>query len=134
VASATKEESKKHLKELQEFWYKKLQETGFQDIENTSLPEPALVNFDSFKFRKSSHLIEEQKLAYYQKATELLDTYPFESELHKIIWSLHCQGFGKRRIEKAIAHIAVEYKTVNPKPYKREAIGIIVAVIQGSIK
>lgn len=116
------------LKELTQIWYKKLKEHGFEDIEDTSHPESPIKDWHKFKalrrFKNDPNKLH-FTTQYYTQAQNLLHTYNFDSPLHKKIWELHCEGFSKRKIEKAIAHF---------KPtYKREHIGNIIKLIAAEI-
>lgn len=59
---------------------------------------------------------------YYDRARDLLHHFEFESDIHKKIWELHCEGLSKRKIA-AIIQI-----------YKRETVGNIIKKIAGTLK
>lgn len=101
----------KKFKSLKEKWYKKLEKSGFEDIEDNSLEEPLIKDWHSRRFKKWPKEVFDFRLKYYADARSLLHTYAFESELHKRIWELHSEGWSLRDIEQEIG----EYKkdTIN---------------------
>lgn len=113
------------VKKLTTLWYEKLKEEGFSDIENTTHDLTPLRVWHSLKWANTSDDKREATLLYYTKAKELLETHPFENEIHRRIWELHCDGFSKRKIEKLIATL--------PKACKREQIGKIINLIASEI-
>ena len=102
----------KKFKSLQKLWYKKLAKTGFVDIENTNLPDPDIKKCDVIHFNKVTPDEYETRTKYYSLARGLLNTFAFESELHKKIWEYHSEGISTRKIEKLINE---EYKSTSIK-------------------
>lgn len=82
-------------------WNEKLSRTRFQDAEDFSLPEPALKSWHSFRWRDDGSRAQEAK-DYFDLATDLLNTFPFRSALHRRIWVLHCEGLSVRSIAQSI--------------------------------
>lgn len=115
----------KSLEELKREWYQKLSDTGFIDAEDTTHPDQPLKTWHSFKWRKSETHKNNSARDYYLKAMELIETYRFDNNTHKVIWELHCEGLSKRKIEVVI----VDYTPT----YKREQIGNIIKLIASSI-
>lgn len=118
--------SQDDLKALKKEWYLKLKEEGFRDLENVSHPDSPLIDFVKHKFRRVTIDNLEETREYYSKAKELLQTYCFDNETQKEIWSLHSDGFSKRKIEKCLQN--------SPKALKREAIGLIITQLATLIK
>lgn len=52
----------------------------------------------------------ELTLEKYERARDLLNWFKFETEMHKRIWELHCDGLSRGAIEKALAHLKGAYK------------------------
>lgn len=112
------------LQILKKIWYRKLEDSGFDDAENTSHPDQPLKTWHSFKFKDALKLTETS--TYYLKAIQLVDTYDFDNSTHRKIWELHCEGYSKRKIEKEI--------TECDPTYKRSQIETIINFIASSIK
>lgn len=126
----------REFKKVQDKWYEKLKDEGFQDIENTQHEERPLKkwHFNFFRNgRKSDRametnpaqrtLIEYRSTAdFYQQASALLFTYRFENKTHKKIWELFCEGMTERHIAKKI------------KIYKKSTIHLVIKKISMSLK
>lgn len=80
----------KEFKKLKDKWYKKLEKSGFIDVEQD---ENTLIDWDSFRFgtaRNKSHYEHHQE--YFSYSGEFLHTNEFESHKEHQIWSLHAEG------------------------------------------
>lgn len=86
--------------ELFKEWNQILEETGFKDAENFSLEgEPLLKCWHSQKWNNNEDKRKvEETLNYLSLASNLLKDFPFESDTHKKIWELHCEGISSRKI------------------------------------
>lgn len=93
--------SKKH-KELERLWYAKLKAEGFEDCENTELPERPLKQWDTSRAIAKDPIRREAATEYYASAAELLHIYQFERAIYRKIWELHSQGLSRREIEKEL--------------------------------
>lgn len=81
------------FKKLQQKWYKKLADVGFEDIEShASGPFPMLKVYHSSRFRKVDSEQFFAKQSYFISAGQFLQTYKFSTSSHKRIWKLHCEG------------------------------------------
>lgn len=117
---------KNEFKELEREWYQKLAKEGFEDAEDASVEWRPMRAWHSFRFKNITPIEIDALDAYYHKAKELLHSYEFESNMHRLIWELHTEGYSKRRIEKAISG--------HKDNYKREWIAVIIAKIAKEIK
>lgn len=116
----------KNFKALQDKWYKKLEEEGFEDIEKTNgtllrvdLPD----NIQKFYTRD----VYDLKEYYYRCATHFVHSHEFINEVEKAIWELHSDGLSIRNITKKLHSQQVfksGKKTVN-KRYVHETINIL---------
>lgn len=90
----------KEFNRLKEKWYKKLEDSGYRDIEQD---ENHLKEWDSyaFKSRYNKHLYA-SKETYFQLAGQFLHTFEFESKRHKVIWELHSNGMSITQIANAL--------------------------------
>jgi hypothetical protein len=82
----------KKFQKLKEKWYKKLEKTGFEDIEQN---EGALKVWESFAFsnhRYNRHTFAE-KQEYFSLAGRFFHEHEFESDKVKEIWRLHSEGY-----------------------------------------
>jgi phosphopantothenoylcysteine synthetase/decarboxylase len=86
-------------KKLKSRWYKKLRDSGFNDIENEDGSLKAEVDPRTVANAMNT---KESRVEYYEKATEFLATYKgFTAEQRKI-WSLHCTGLGAIKIARQL--------------------------------
>ena len=100
----------KKFTKLQKEWYKKLKESGFEDLEyfypNGEAKEwlKGSSKFDFFSDNPAldvPSLTYESTLDYYNNAVSKLETTKFDSEEHKEIWRLHSEGMSLRKIGSA---------------------------------
>lgn len=86
----------KDFKSLEALWYKKLEESGFQDIETS---EQHLEYWHSRLFQdQNTPDTFKAKEAYYQLAGQFLHDHTFDSPFEQTIWALHCEGLSNRKI------------------------------------
>lgn len=97
------------FKELQKLWYKKLEDTGFFDIEAKE------TTFRSHRYGRGkrhgqySNTWQDSKRYYYDLATSFLNEHEFESPLERVIWEYHANSISTRNIAKIL--IAAKVKT-----------------------
>lgn len=102
---------------LQKEWYKKLKQSGFNDLEYIDGDGNVLDWMrGSSKFvsteRDNVHvpsLLYSNTLDYYLNMGEKLENIEFESEEHKYIFSLHVEGLSLRKIAALVSfsHVKV---------------------------
>lgn len=105
----------KSLKELQRIWYKKLADAGFEDIENTELPDRPLKQYDSFYYARERLRHEMDSHQPYQQRIEDFyngEQFPVVCKMLaarknsltqaqiKQVWELHIEGRPMRAIAK----------------------------------
>lgn len=91
------------LKRLKDKWYKKLEATGFEDIEDVNSPREMLKRWDStWFFNNCDELQFKTRHRYFIMATHFLNSHDFESRFERRIWSLHCEGFSCREIASVV--------------------------------
>jgi hypothetical protein len=85
---------KSEFNKLKALWYKKLERSGFKDIEQ-----------DEVYFKNSNVSVIDQRRVtwqsqaeYYQMATDFLNVHPFKSRVERIIWEYHANGISTRDI------------------------------------
>jgi hypothetical protein len=86
------------LKDLQKVWYRKLKESGFQDIERENDPDSlkiASINVIGRPVRGRRLLSRE---VYFQLAGVFYHHHEFKDEDEKRIWELHAEGLSHREI------------------------------------
>lgn len=89
---------------------------GFEDIEDPTKAERPLKQWDFNFFRNNfSQVSYRTTLEYYEEARNLLDTPCFESDSHREIWAMHCEGMSEREIAD---HLGI---------YKKSMIHYIIA-------
>lgn len=107
---------KKPNRDLKESWYKKLKESGFNDIEQD---EFRLKQWDSSAARRSlknrTHDSWQSHQEYYILAYQFLNNARFRSKLDKIIWEYHSNGISMRGIAKLLSKVNIKHNkdTVN---------------------
>lgn len=88
------------FKRLQQEWYKKLEESGFQDAEYYA------EGIQDFQLKISSYEIEKKSdtevvknnQAFFEAAQSFLNTHKFDSERDKEIWRQYTDGIPVRHI------------------------------------
>lgn len=96
--------------ELQKQWYKKLKDTGFEDIEQD---EEKLKNRTALQnLSKYEPITAAAKEEYYRLAGQFLYEYEFSNDRERVIWELHSDG---NSIEKIVLNMNVR----GYKVYKR---------------
>ena len=78
---------------LKEKWYKKLEKSGFEDIEQD---DKTLKIWSSRFANKKSIYSWQAKATYYQMAVSFLEDYKFDSKKERMIWQYHSEGFGAK--------------------------------------
>ena len=98
-------------KTQKEIWYKKLEESGFKDIEDDK---------GQLKRTSTSRNIPlvawTAKLDYFQMATNFLEDYKFNSEIERLIWEYHSEGLSVREISDILTKANVQSISVTRNP------------------
>lgn len=97
----------KEFKRLEKLWYKKLEKSGFEDLERGSGSQDKplrSVSADEFNLflNRTQHGGFHFKQEYYRIAGHFLHDNRFESKFDKKVWSLHAQGISIRKIVKIL--------------------------------
>lgn len=100
----------KKQKELERIWYAKLKEEGFEDCENTEIPDHPLKQWDTTRCMAKEKTRRDASEEYYRTAERLTHIYKFQRLIHLRIWELHCQGKSRREIEQAIEKSRFKHK------------------------
>lgn len=90
------------FKALQQEWYLKLKESGFEDIEDTNSPREMLKSWHNYIFRDINKIEADAKAYYFEIATQILHTYKFRTMADKILWENHALGLSIREISAAM--------------------------------
>lgn len=101
----------KKFKALQNKWYSKLKDSGFNDIERDGdqLKTDPMQNVTTFYNQDCF----EAKQTYYRMVGEFLHNYKFEDIKERLIWELHSEGV-------SIRDSVIELKKRGYKAYKRQ--------------
>ena len=79
----------KGFKELQDEWSKKLESSGFKDIEDKN----EVIKRGSWDFRSRERREERiRKEEYFTQAIYFLNDYVFDNDIDRVIWRLHSEG------------------------------------------
>lgn len=98
----------KSFKSLQTEWYKKLKDSGFNDIEQD---EDNLTQWSSSKIYRGQNngasfedamLKREMTTEYYRLAGQFLHEHVFKNDKEKLIWRLHSEGLSLRDISATL--------------------------------
>jgi len=90
----------KQFSTLQAEWYKKLKDSGFNDIERKngdiihSAEDNIVTHYDQNSF--------EAKRDYNRLAGQFLHDYKFKSNLERLVWEHHVEGMSIRNIVKTL--------------------------------
>lgn len=90
---------------LQNMWYKKLKDSGFDDIEeyNEKLGSDA-ISFLKRSSKSLSYKYNEETFSYYQTYRDFLSHGDFSSCLDRTIWEMYSEGMSIRRILVELEH------------------------------
>ncbi len=82
---------KKQLKKLQALWAKKLERSGFFDIERAN---GTLKNHDAYRVREmnANHDVMAARQRYYELARQFYHANTFETSREKRVWHMHSEG------------------------------------------
>lgn len=84
------------FEELKTYWYQKLKESGFEDIET---PYGCFKDSPERRLRRDYTPDRfQEKQEYYRLASQLLFDHSFRSSFDKKVWGLHTEGFSLREI------------------------------------
>lgn len=104
------------LSELKEIWYKKLADSGFEDLEaDETRMKKYLQTIFNRKAVTEQHGGWQAKAAYYQMADRFLVEHTFDSELEKTIWEYHSNAMTMRLIAETLKKAKItstSYQTV----------------------
>ncbi len=90
----------KQFRDLQAKWYRKLEKSGFKDIEEND--RLIYRHGDYFKTEYTPERFAEKK-SYFEKAKDFLSRDVFIDGIERRIWALHTAGFPIRRIVLILA-------------------------------
>lgn len=92
------------FKELQAHWYKKLEKSGFVDIEKKE------TNLRTYRYRNDEGTSNQftstwrnSKMEYYSLATQFLNEHEFQTNIEKVIWEYHTNGISVRNITNLLS-------------------------------
>ncbi len=104
--------------ELREIWYKKLERSGFKDIEDMTDRDGSKF---SIKVTSHSHHLKnvkrdwESKTEYFSLAGQFLHNYRFKNNKDKVLWEYHANGL-------SLSDIAQIFKKAGLKPTSKSGV------------
>lgn len=106
----------KEFKVLEDLWYKKLKQSGFDDIE----PGPRYLKYSiesilTRKYNLDRKLEYKKREEYFRIAGQFLYEYEFKDEISKIVWELHSEGSSIRKISKRLSDLGKKRATTQVK-------------------
>ena len=84
---------------LKKIWYRKLEKSGFTDIEQD---EDTLKVWSTKASEYRSPLENSARQTYYNMAYQFLNQYEFKSKRDRVIWEYHSQGISYRTISNLL--------------------------------
>ena len=109
---------------LRALWYKKLEASGFEDIEQSD--GNLKVWAGKFKSRRFQELMVNNE-HYYQLVNQFLNDYQFASTRDKIIWTYHAEGLSVR-------DIATTLNKIKATKTNRQTVWVIIKRLEGAMK
>lgn len=90
---------KSEFQRVQDYWYAKLKDEGFDDIEyqGGSIKSAAPRSIGSM-----DPILREATQEYYYMAHHFLNSYKFESEMERVLWDYHTNGISVRNIARLL--------------------------------
>lgn len=128
----------KKFQALQRKWYKKLENTGFEDIEQN---ESKLKNWTSARLqagRNNGNSVEqtmvfnESKEEYYRLAGFFLYDHKFLSKQDHLVWKLHSEGVPIRDISKVLKALKYSVASTQVKDIIHRLRTIMLSLYRGS--
>lgn len=102
-----KKQKPKTYPELREVWYKKLKDSGFEDIEADKHNTAGGMGWSN-KFKTAETARNwESKREYYSMAGRFLHEYKFKNERERIIWEYWANGLSVRNIAKTLTKVSL---------------------------
>lgn len=108
MSQQAKPKRPKTLRELKKIWYKKLEKSGFNDIESSEYdlksPSRPFRNIPSRNgvTLEDAHITWGARQEYYYLAEHFLNEYIFETQRDRNIWAYHTAGISIRDITKIL--------------------------------
>lgn len=116
------------LNELKKIWYKKLEESGFEDLEaDETRMKKSLQTIFNRKSVTEQYGGWQAKAAYYQMCDRFLLEHPFTTELEKAIWEYHTNAISFRDIAETL-------KKANILPASRQSVFRVVHRLETIMK
>lgn len=101
--------SKAEFKKVQDYWYQRLADEGFVDIENSSKKQdPFRIPHRHDKTFQNSQVWADSKKEYYEFAAYFLSDYAFELALDQTIWEYHVNLITVRGIAKVLSGVGIK--------------------------
>ena len=98
---------RKEFKALQDEWYKKAKDSGFQEIE---YGDGSIRNCRPRTITNLDPVLRQAKEEYYIMAYHFLHEHKFKSNLEQVIWEYHTEGISIRNIVKTLAKVDIHMK------------------------
>lgn len=98
--------SKKEYLKLQKTWYKKLKDSGFEDIESVNSDgtiSDYTKNAPGVNGRRHSQDRMDSENHYYTNASKWFWVKQWDNPIEKKVWELHAEGTPYRKIQAALA-------------------------------
>lgn len=112
------------LRKLQALWYRKLKESGFEDLEIVA-PNGNLYDLLKGGSSFNKHRIKAANdYEYYRAAGMFLWDHAWTSNRHREIWMMHCEGVCQREIAIALKSTrkSIEWTILRYKRLLKEAV------------
>jgi hypothetical protein len=97
-----------NYEKLKKIWYKKLEKSGFRDLESSDGQLRGGSSNWKFNSAWTTAYSQQAKQDYYYLATHFLNTYKFENKLHRAIWEYHVEGIPYRSISQTLRKVGIK--------------------------
>jgi hypothetical protein len=110
------------FKKLKKEWDKKLESSGFEDIEKNdtdNIITNQIIKTGENIYQNYIDFVEDAGLDYYQYCHQILREFPFKRELDRVVFEMYTEGKTEREISKSLQNL-------NLKPITQQAINLLI--------
>lgn len=113
----------KQFKKLFQTWNRRLERSGFEDVEDFKQPEPLLRRWTNTRMSHFTQDEVEDLKVYFARAREVLLTHKFKNKQERRIWELHSEGFFDKEIARELK--ITRHRAVTTVRRIKDANGIV---------
>lgn len=121
--------SSNEYQKLKKVWYAKLKESGFNDIETKDENLRGGSSNWRFNSKFTTRYSHKSKEEYTYQATQFLNRFTFDSEMHRAIWAYHVEGLSMDEITKILKSLGKFSYKRNTRNAKSPSINTVWRII-----